>query len=259
MTRWLAVAIFVAAISPSVFADPVLRWAPTDAAVPIEGEITLSVMLDEAVPVRTVELYIEYDASLVTSISGGPGALFNGFNLFQGFEEVDPENPGEWHGYCVILGATQWTTGPGELFRWRIRGSAEGVCSVTTSELTLLPPGGGNYSDTTLPNSTLTIVDLTSVPPLTASGLAVLALPNPFNPRTTLCFTLSAATHAAVAIYDARGMEVVRLVDELLDAGAHTVDWDGRDAFGASMPSGTYFCRLTASWGTQTAKLQLVR
>ena len=48
------------------------------------------------------------------------------------------------------------------------------------------------------------------------------------------------------------GKEVARVVDESLTAGPHTVDWDGRDAYGASMPSGTYFCRLTTQWGVET-------
>ncbi len=83
--------------------------------------------------------------------------------------------------------------------------------------------------------------------------------PNPFNPRTTVSFTLPAAGQVQVAIYDAKGQMVARLVDETLAVGEHTVDWDGRDAYGASMPSGTYFCRLTTSWGVETRKLQLVR
>jgi hypothetical protein len=83
--------------------------------------------------------------------------------------------------------------------------------------------------------------------------------PNPFNPRTTVSFTLPAKGHAEVAIYDAKGQMVARLVDEALGAGPHTVDWDGRDAVGASMPSGTYFCRLTTSWGVETRKMTLVR
>ncbi len=83
--------------------------------------------------------------------------------------------------------------------------------------------------------------------------------PNPFNPRTTVTFTLPAAGQAQVAIYDAKGQMVARLVDESLPAGAHTVDWDGRDTYGASMPSGMYFCRLTTAEGTQTRKLSLIR
>ncbi len=58
------------------------------------------------------------------------------------------------------------------------------------------------------------------------------ACPNPFNPRTTVSFTLPEASHAVVAIYDAKGQVVARLVNESLPAGAHAVDWDGRDARG---------------------------
>ncbi len=83
--------------------------------------------------------------------------------------------------------------------------------------------------------------------------------PNPFNPRTTVSLTLPEAGHALVAIFDARGMQVVRLVDETLSAGTHSVDWPGADSCGRAVPSGTYFCRLTTIWGVETQKLQLVR
>lgn len=85
------------------------------------------------------------------------------------------------------------------------------------------------------------------------------AYPNPFNPRTTVNFKLPAAGHATVAIYDARGMAVAMLVDDSMAAGAHALSWDGRGAHGGSMPSGTYFCRLTTSEGVETQKLQLIR
>jgi hypothetical protein len=85
------------------------------------------------------------------------------------------------------------------------------------------------------------------------------SFPNPFNPRTTMNFALPVAGQVQVAIYDAKGRMVARLVNESLPAGAHDVAWDGRDAFGAAMPSGTYFCRLTTSGGVEARKLQLVR
>ncbi len=93
--------------------------------------------------------------------------------------------------------------------------------------------------------------------PSAATSLAV--FPNPFNPRTTLNFTLPAAGHATLTIYDARGSEVVRLVDESLPSGAHGVDWTGVDAVGRALPSGTYFCRLTTSSSVATRKVQLVK
>ncbi len=100
---------------------------------------------------------------------------------------------------------------------------------------------------------------ITAVPPSSVATRLMRVAPNPFNPRTTVSFTLPAAGPAQVAIYDARGMEVARLVDESLAAGAHTVDWDGEDTCGTSMPSGTYFCRLTTPWGFETRKMSLLR
>lgn len=83
--------------------------------------------------------------------------------------------------------------------------------------------------------------------------------PNPFNPRSTVSFTLPSAGHAVVEIFDAKGRLVAQLVDEVLAAGRHAHDWDGRDAHGAAMPSGTYFCRLTTAWGVETRKMGLIR
>ncbi len=260
MARWLATAMLpvILAAAPAL-ADPVLRWSPADGAVPLGDAITLSVMLDEAVPVRTIELYIEYDASLVTTVSGGPGALFSGFNLFQGFSEVNPQNPGEWHGYCVILGASQWTTGPGELYRWTVRGIVEGVCPIVTAEITLLPPGGGSYPGTTLTNTTLTIGDdLTGAPVDDTRGASVVVQPNPFNPTTRVSFTLGESPGGRLEVLDARGRRIARLWSG--EAMAGWTSWNGTDEAGRAVPSGVYSFVLTGDDGCRTvARGTLVR
>jgi hypothetical protein len=84
-------------------------------------------------------------------------------------------------------------------------------------------------------------------------------LPNPFNPRTTVRFTLPAAGNVQAVIYDVRGRLVARLVDGRLDAGVRSYEWGGTDIFGRALPSGTYFCRLSTPWGTGTRKLVLLR
>jgi hypothetical protein len=83
--------------------------------------------------------------------------------------------------------------------------------------------------------------------------------PNPFNPRTTVSFTLPAAGHAKLTIYDSRGMEVARMVNEALAAGLHTVDWDGRSDAGTLVPSGVYLCRFESGDQFSTRKLALLR
>jgi hypothetical protein len=96
--------------------------------------------------------------------------------------------------------------------------------------------------------------------PRATGGLMIESLhPNPFNPRTTVSYALPAAGNATLTIHDARGVEVTRLVDGSMAAGAHAVDWTGVDAVGRALPSGTYFCRLATPWGVETRKMSLIR
>jgi hypothetical protein len=74
--------------------------------------------------------------------------------------------------------------------------------------------------------------------------------PNPFNPATTIGFSLDEAARVTLEIYDVTGRLVRRLVDRRMSAGAHSEDWNGLDDRGGRVASGTYFYRLTA--GTQT-------
>ncbi|MDH4038689.1 MAG: T9SS type A sorting domain-containing protein [Candidatus Krumholzibacteria bacterium] len=84
-------------------------------------------------------------------------------------------------------------------------------------------------------------------------------IPNPFNPTTSIQFTLEAREHVTIAIYDANGALVRTLVDEVRSAGANDVTWDGRDARGNTMSSGVYFCRLTAGGKSESRKMTLLK
>jgi FlgD Ig-like domain len=81
------------------------------------------------------------------------------------------------------------------------------------------------------------------------SGLAQ-NRPNPFNPETTLRFTLSRSARATLRVFDARGALVRTLVDDMLEAGAHEARWNGLDARGGRVPSGVYYALFAASDGT---------
>ena len=70
--------------------------------------------------------------------------------------------------------------------------------------------------------------------------------PNPFNPETTLRFTLAEPARVTLAVYDVLGRRC-RVIDAgLLAAGLHNLAWDGRDEGGADVPSGIYLLRLRA-------------
>lgn len=95
------------------------------------------------------------------------------------------------------------------------------------------------------------------VPVARTALLAV--LPNPFNPRAEIRFTLARAGRAVVRVHDARGAVVRTLLAADLPAGPGAVVWDGRDDAGSPVASGVYFCRLAAGGTADTRRLTLVR
>jgi FlgD Ig-like domain/Sortilin, neurotensin receptor 3, len=83
--------------------------------------------------------------------------------------------------------------------------------------------------------------------------------PNPFNPITTIDFSLPKATQASLKIFNLRGHLVRTLLDGQTDAGPQQVVWDGKDGGGASVSSGTYFYRLEAGEFVQQKKMLLLK
>jgi hypothetical protein len=68
--------------------------------------------------------------------------------------------------------------------------------------------------------------------------------PNPFNPTTSVRFSTAAEGHVSLMLYDTFGQRVRTLVDGTLDAGQHSVMWDGTDAVGRPVGSGVYIVRM---------------
>jgi hypothetical protein len=70
--------------------------------------------------------------------------------------------------------------------------------------------------------------------------------PNPFNPSTTISYTLAASTEVTLKIFNLLGQEVATLAHGFESPGRKSIVWNGVDAHGLQVPSGIYFCRLTA-------------
>jgi len=83
--------------------------------------------------------------------------------------------------------------------------------------------------------------------------------PNPFNPTTTIQFSLAEAGHATLNIYNTRGQLVRQLAKANMMAGKHQLIWDGRDSRGRSVSSGIYFYRLIAGKYSQSRKMILMK
>jgi hypothetical protein len=83
--------------------------------------------------------------------------------------------------------------------------------------------------------------------------------PNPFNPQTTVEYSLSAGDRVHMVIYDARGGAVRELVNQTLPAGDHRVVWNGADQAGRPVASGIYFVKLAVGSHTDTRKIVLLK
>jgi hypothetical protein len=70
------------------------------------------------------------------------------------------------------------------------------------------------------------------------------AVPNPFNPSTTIAFTLDRARELTLSVHDLRGRMVARLAHGRFEAGRHLRRWDGRNEAGRPVASGVYLVRL---------------
>ena len=68
--------------------------------------------------------------------------------------------------------------------------------------------------------------------------------PNPFNPSTTIEFTIPDENNVMIDIYNLRGQHVLNIKDENINPGYHAVIWDGLDNSGQIVPSGIYFVNI---------------
>ena len=84
-------------------------------------------------------------------------------------------------------------------------------------------------------------------------------MPNPFNPLTTIRFSVPAEEHVRLAIYNQAGQLVRTLVNSTFQAGHHRVSWNGKDAVGRNVASGIYLYRLRSNSGVLVRRMTLIR
>jgi hypothetical protein len=83
--------------------------------------------------------------------------------------------------------------------------------------------------------------------------------PNPFNPETTIHFTLKEAGEVYMNIYNIRGELVRHLLDGEHRSGRQVVQWNGLNDQGMAVPSGTYFYELRVNDFSMRRKMVLMR
>ena len=80
------------------------------------------------------------------------------------------------------------------------------------------------------------------------------AYPNPFNPSTTIDFSVPTESVVNIGIYDVSGRNIKTLVDDTYQPGYYSIVWDG-----SGHSSGVYFVKMTSESYTQTQKLMMIK
>jgi len=83
--------------------------------------------------------------------------------------------------------------------------------------------------------------------------------PNPFNPETTIRYSLDSAGPVKIIIYNLKGQVVRTLVDEIQAQGNYHINWNGVDDTHQKVSSGLYFVKLSAGTISRTKKMLLLK
>lgn len=95
--------------------------------------------------------------------------------------------------------------------------------------------------------------------PLPKSFALLPVYPNPFNSSASLIVQLPKVSEVSIIVYNSRGQMIRTLVTGMMQAGTHTVHWDGRDHNGMPVPSGVYICAFRSEDRMFMQKMLMIR
>ncbi|MDP2173996.1 MAG: M14 family zinc carboxypeptidase [Candidatus Cloacimonadaceae bacterium] len=192
------------------------------------------------------------------SMSFNPAANLKGFSL----QILPTEN--------VDIGVIDWQNADqngitainpaANFIAWARKGSAIGT--VDLDLLTQLTEVTCAYNINGNPGSAVVSVTSSNEDPATIPAAFQLLQnhPNPFNPSTTIRFSVGGNNQAVkLLIYNTRGQIVRNLMDEQLPAGHHQRVWDGRDNAMREVGSGVYLYVLQSGSAHQVRKMILLK
>lgn len=138
------------------------------------------------------------------------------------------------------------------------------ILAITPFDAVYFPAENQPHVDVTAENKQWLLDEVLGTP--TAAGPAPTArtallsnVPNPFNPTTTIRFSLQSAGHVTLEVFDVRGARVATLVDGMRPAGAGEATWNGGNDSGSVVGSGVYFVRLESAGEVRTRKIVMVK
>jgi outer membrane protein assembly factor BamB len=165
---------------------------------------------------------------------GSPALVDDGTMYVATHEKIDPVH---YALLAINTGSRGLADSPWPKFR---QNNANTGIAQAPAQSVLAEPAGGPHALTLYPN-----------------------YPNPFNPSTTISYSLPAPGFVNLAIFNLSGQHICQLVNDRRGPGLQLHDWDGTDDSGGKVVSGVYICRIEVSSGEKffqhTSKLCLIQ
>jgi hypothetical protein len=157
----------------------------------------------------------------------------------------------------------------GEIFAWEWDFDFDGIIDSTEQHPTHTYTEAGTYTVALIVNNgeaytikgsyiTITVSGIDDIEDLFVTKLEG-CYPNPFNPETTISFTLNQFSNVVIDIFNIKGQKVKTLIDDHFERGSHKVVWDGKDGSGNSASSGLYFYRMATPEYSAVKKMILMK
>ncbi len=215
-----------------------VRARTTTVGLNHDSLVLAGVSVDNLAPNVPQQLAVAYAGNGNTlSWQESPDTDLRYFNVYRGGSAAFVPGPGSLAHQTTGAGWTDATAGFGVHYK------------VTAVDF------AGNESDAAAPAA------VSGVPGASATTFALAQnVPNPFNPRTVIGFSLDRPGAVRLRIFDVAGRLVRTLHDgQVLPAGTHEVAWEGRDDAGLPAAAGVYHCRLEAGGQVAGRRLTMIK
>jgi len=83
--------------------------------------------------------------------------------------------------------------------------------------------------------------------------------PNPFNPTITIPFNIPNDSYVEIIVFNVLGEKVTTLINQQIKAGYHSMVWNGKDTYGATVSSGIYLIKMSSPGFISSKKIVLLK
>ncbi len=194
---------------------------------------------------------------------GGKLSLHNDFLLVSAYNDSVNGNPQQGSAYIFHKEGNQWVEKT-KIFDQNNSQTKYGLVTEISDDFALIgAPFDFEYGFQSGAIFAYDLDDVVSVEENNSEMISEYRLgsnyPNPFNPTTTIEYSISENSFVTLEVFNVLGQKVKTLVSDTKEAGNHSVKWNGTNELNRQVSSGVYFFKLKTNNFTQTRKMLLIR